>query len=118
MAFKILPDGKKAPIGHQFVQCHVVFDIKIEDFRSETRLVAGDHMTKAPATIMYASVLSRKTVRMALMVTTLNDPEVKLGDILNACVQTPITEMVWTTQDFEFCKDTSKTAVFVRVLYG
>ena len=33
VAFEVLPDGKSAPIGHQFVQCHMVFDIKMEDFR-------------------------------------------------------------------------------------
>ena len=33
VAFEILPDGKSVPIDHQFVQCHIVFDIKIEDFK-------------------------------------------------------------------------------------
>jgi hypothetical protein len=32
VAFKILPDGQPAPIGHQTIPCHMVFDIKIEDF--------------------------------------------------------------------------------------
>ena len=34
-AFMILQDGKKATIGHQFVQCHMVFDIKVKN--SEVR---------------------------------------------------------------------------------
>ena len=63
VAFKVLPDGKSVPIGHQFVQCHMVFDIKMEDFRCKARLVAGGHMTMAPDTITYASVVSRETVR-------------------------------------------------------
>ena len=33
VAFEVLPDGKSVPIGHQFVQCHTVFDIKMEEFR-------------------------------------------------------------------------------------
>ncbi len=33
VAFKILPDGKSLPIGYQKVPCHMVFDIKMEDFR-------------------------------------------------------------------------------------
>ena len=45
VAFEVLPDGKSVPIGHQFVQCHMVFDIKMEDFRCKARLVAGGHMT-------------------------------------------------------------------------
>ena len=27
------PDRKSAPIGDQFVQCHMVFNIKMADFR-------------------------------------------------------------------------------------
>ena len=46
----------------------MVFDIKMKDFRYKPRLVAGGHMTKAPATIRYASVMSKATVKIALMV--------------------------------------------------
>ena len=51
-------------------------------------------MTKALATIMYASVVSRETVRISLMITALNDLEVELG---NAYLQAPVTEKLWTT---------------------
>ena len=91
---------------------------QMEDFRWNARLVAGDHMTKAPTTIMYASVVSRETVRIALMIATLNDLEVKSGNILNPYVQGPVTEKVWTTLGTEFGKDARKTAVIVRALYG
>ena len=57
-------------------------------------LVAGDHVTKAPMTITYVSVVSRKTVRIALMTATINDLDVKSGNILNAYVQAPVTEKV------------------------
>ena len=75
-------------------------------------------MTKAPAPIMYASVVSRETVRIVLMIAALNDLEVKLGNILNAYVQAPVTKKVWTTLGPEFGKDTGKTAVIFRALYG
>ena len=65
-AFKILLDGQSAPIGSQKIPCHMIFDIKMEDFRRKARLAAGGHMTKAPATITYASVVSRETMRIAL----------------------------------------------------
>ena len=51
----------------------MIFDIIMEDFRQKARLVVGGHMTKAPATITYTSVVSIETVRIALMVATLND---------------------------------------------
>ena len=74
-------------------------------------------MTKAPATIMYASVVSREAVRIALMVATISDLKVKLGNILKS-VQASVTVKVWTTLGPEFDKDTRMTAVIVRYLYG
>ena len=94
VSFKILPNEKKALISHQFVLCHIIFDIKMENFRFKARLVAGGHMTKLPATITYTSVVSRETVRIALVIATLNDLEVVLGDILSAYTQAPDTEKV------------------------
>ena len=72
----------------------MVFDVKMEDFICKTRLVAGGHMAKAQATVTYASVVSRETVIIALMIITLNNLEVKSGDILNAYVQVLVTEKV------------------------
>ena len=51
-------------------------------------------MTKAPATITCVSVVSEETVRIALMIATLNYFELMSSDILNAYVQAPATEMV------------------------
>ena len=52
------------------------------------------------------------------MIIILNDFEVKLSDILNAYVQAPVTEKVWTTSGLEFDIDAGKTAGIVRALYG
>ncbi len=32
IAFNILPDGHSAPIGYQTILCHMIFDMKMEDF--------------------------------------------------------------------------------------
>ncbi len=32
VAFKILLDGQSAPIGYQKIPCHMIFDIKMDDF--------------------------------------------------------------------------------------
>ena len=74
-------------------------------------------MTKALAAILYASVVSRETVRIALMIATLNELQVKSGNILNASVQASVTEKVWTTLGCEFSKHAGKTAVIIRALY-
>jgi hypothetical protein len=55
------------PPGYQYMECHMVFDIKLDGFKRKARLVAGGHMTDAPAVMTYASVVSPDTVRIALM---------------------------------------------------
>ncbi len=32
IASNILPDGRSAPIGYQKIPCHMIFDVKMEDF--------------------------------------------------------------------------------------
>ena len=51
----------------------------LEDFRRKARYVAGGHMTEAPATLTYASVVSRESVRIALTMAALHGLEVKTG---------------------------------------
>ena len=75
-AFEILPNGQRAQRDYQYVHCHMIFTIKMEDFRRKARLVGGGHMTEAPAAVTYASVVSRETVRIALLIAALNDLEV------------------------------------------
>ena len=79
-------------MGHHFVQCCMVFDINMDDFRCKAQLAAGGYMAKAQATVTYAIVLSRKMVRIVLMIAALNDLEVKSAVVLNAYVQAPVTE--------------------------
>jgi hypothetical protein len=90
----------------------------MEDFRQKARLVAGGHLTKAPATITYTSVVSRETMHLALTFASLNDLEVKVGDVLNAYITAPVKEKVWTILGPEFGLDSGKSAVIVRALYG
>ncbi len=118
IAFNILPDGHVAPIGYQKIPCHMIFDVKMEDFRRKARLVAGGHRTEAPATLTYASVVSRETVRLALTIAALNDFEVKVGDVLNAYITAPVKEKVWTVLGPEFGPDAGRSAIIVRALYG
>jgi hypothetical protein len=49
-------------------------------------------MTKAPATITYARVVSCETICIAPLMAALNDLNVKVGDVLNAYITAPITE--------------------------
>jgi hypothetical protein len=117
IAFNILPDGRSAPIGYQKIPCHMIIDVKMEDFQQKARLVAGGHLTQAPATITYASVVSREIMRLALTFASLNDLEVKVGDVLNAYITAPVMKKVWTILGPEFGHDSGKSAVIVHALY-
>ncbi len=96
----------------------MIFDVKMEDFCHKAHLVAGGHLTKAPATITYASVVSWETVRIALMLVALNDLKVEASDVLNAYIMAPVAEKIWTILGPEFGNDFGKTAIIVRALYG
>ena len=73
IAFKIKYGDEKIPPGYQYIRCHMIFDVKMEVFRRKARYVAQGNMTETPATLTYASVVSRESVRIALTLAALND---------------------------------------------
>ena len=118
VAFHILEDGVAIPPGYQFMECHIVFDIKFDGFTFKSRMVAGGHMVDTPSFLTYASVVSRETVRIALLIAALHDLDVKAADVQNAYLTAPTTEKVWTKCGPEFGPDAGKRALIVRALYG
>ena len=97
----------------------MIFDVKMEDFRQKARLVASGHVTEAPATITYASiVVARDTVHITLLLAALNEVDVKVINVLNAYITMPVTERIWKVLGPEFGIDARKRAVIVRTLYG
>jgi hypothetical protein len=118
IAFKCLTLCEHAPLDYKWIKCHMIFDVKIEDFRRKAHMVAGGHMTGAPTIMTYTSVVSRETIRIALTIATLNDLEVKVADILNAYISAPIKEKVWCALGPDFGPDAGKSAIIVHALYG
>jgi hypothetical protein len=118
IAFKCLNPGKCVPLDYKLIECHMIFDIKIEDFRRKAHMVAGEHMTGAPTIMTYTSVVSRETVCIALTIAALNDLEVKAADILNAYISAPIKEKVRCALGPEFGPNAGKSAIIVHALYG
>jgi len=47
VAFQILDDGEKPPVGSQWIPFHMIFDIKC-DVTRKARFVASGHWTDAP----------------------------------------------------------------------
>jgi hypothetical protein len=118
IAFKILNGEEAVPPTYQKITCHVIFDVKMEDFRRKARFVAGGHTTDTPHAMTYASGVSRESVRIAQTLAALNDLEVKMADIENAYLTAPITEQVWCILGPEFGEDAGKKALIFRALYG
>jgi hypothetical protein len=118
ITFNVLENNQMAPEGHQEIRCHGIYDIKMDSFAQKFRMVAGGHMTEAPATLTYASVVSRESVQIMLTIAALNDLQVKAGDTQNAYLMAPVTEKIWTRLGKEVGTDCGKKAVIVRALYG
>ena len=105
--------------GYQKVDCHMIFDIKLgENFRRKARMVAGGHQTVTPAALTYASVVSRDSVRIALMIAALNDLDILAADIQNAYLTAQCKEKIYTIAGPEFGSDEGKIFIIVRALYG
>jgi hypothetical protein len=96
IAFKIINGEESFTPTYQEIRCHMIFDVKMEDFRLKTSFVAGGHTPDTPHTMTYASFVARESVRVALILAALNDLDVNMADIENAYLTAPITEKVWT----------------------
>ena len=118
VAFRLLADGQNPPPGHSYMDCHMIFDIKLDGFRRKTRLVVGGHTVEMPPVMTYASVVSRDTIRIALTITALNDLQVKASNMQNDFLTVPCEEKIWTKLGPEFGVDAGKSAVLTRALYG
>ena len=79
--FRKLDNWEIFPLGYQHVNCHMIFDVKMDDFCNKARLEAGGHVTNTPSTITYAIIVFREKVRIALTLDALNDFPVKAAEI-------------------------------------
>jgi hypothetical protein len=116
-AFEVLEEGQSLPVGYKEIKCHIVFDIKA-DFTRKCRYVAGGHMTDPPASITYASVVSRESVRIAFLIAALNGLDIAAADIGNAYINAPCRERVGITCGAEWGPLQGMKAKIVRALYG
>ena len=104
-------------VGYQEIDCHMVFDVKM-DFTRKARFVAGGNTTEAPSSMTYSSVVSRDSVRILLTVAALNDLDVYSCDVANAYLNAPCREKIWFEGGTECGDDRGKVLVVVRALYG
>lgn len=104
--------------GHQEIKCHIIFDVKM-DFTRKARFVAGGHMTSAPNSLTYSSVVSRESVKIAFLVAALNDLDIMSCNIGNAYLNAPCWERIWFVAGVECGPDLQgHVCKLVRALYG
>ena len=84
IVFDVRPICAKPPVGCNYIGVHMVFDIKMTDFKYKARMVGNGNETGPPASLTYAPVVSREYVRITLTIAALNGLEVKTSDIQNA----------------------------------
>ena len=90
IAFEVLGEGERAPSGYRRIDCHMIFDVKMDGaFTRKARYVANGNMIDAPPSMTYASVVSRDSVRIALTLAALNDLDVQCADVQNAYLKAP-----------------------------
>ncbi len=103
--------------GHQEIKCRIIFDVKM-DFMQKARFVAGGHMTEAPKSLTYSSVVSRESVKIAFLIAALNGLDIMSCDIGNAYLNAPCGKKIWFVAGAE-CGDLKGIPCkLVRALYG
>jgi hypothetical protein len=64
-------EARKRLIGYQQINCHMVFNVKMEGLARKVRYVAGGHTIKIPKSLTYASVVTRESVRIRFLIAAL-----------------------------------------------
>ena len=121
VAFKVIDADENIPVGSRHINYHMIFDVKA-DLTKKARLVAGGHLNKGiPHHTTYSSVVSRDSVRICLLIASLNGLDVLCGDVSNAYLNAIPRESCHVTINDPWLFGASavgKTAIICRALYG
>ena len=88
------------------------------DLTRKARMVARGHTTETPASLTYLSVVSRDSVRIALLIAALIDLDIIACNIGNAYLNAPCREKIWFVAGPEFRSKQGQVVKVVRALYG
>jgi hypothetical protein len=75
-------------------------------------------MTLPRTSMMYSTVVTRESIRIAFMLATLNDLEVQAANISNAYLNAPCREKIWIVAGPEFGSNEGSVMKVVRAWYG
>ena len=118
VAFEILEPNARPPPGWTRSSGHLIFDVKM-DFTRKARWVKDGHRTPDAITPSYAGVVSRDSIRIALVYAKLLGLGICGGDIRNAFLQAPSSEKHYIVCGPEFGLEyVGRCALIRRALYG
>ena len=92
-AFKFLDKHLKAPHGFKRINYRIIFEVKMNLTR-KAHFEAGGHITATPTVMMCTSVVSRKSVRITLLLASLNDVDLLDDNITLAYLNAPTKKFV------------------------
>jgi len=92
VAFEVLKEEMKAPIGWSRVTVHLVWGIVKMDFTRKARWVLDGHKTPNSIVSTYAGVVSRDSIRIAFTYAAMNGLDVFAADIRNVYLQAPSSQ--------------------------
>ena len=116
--FEIKEPGESAPVGSTHIDLTVVFDVKM-DFTRKVRICARGDQTDPPSSITYASVVTRESIRIGLLVAALNDLDIMSADVAGAYLNADCPEKVHIICGPEFGTDfIGRVAIIKKALYG
>jgi hypothetical protein len=111
-------DDDVMPPGFNEIDCHMVFDVKLDLVR-KVRFVAGGHQTDPPKESVYSSIISCDSVHLAFLIAALDDLEILSADVQNAYLNAPTKKKIYTTAGPEFGQGKEgRPVMIVRALYG
>ena len=98
-ALQVLEDGKEVPVGSQFVDLMMIFDVKM-DLTRKARLVAQGDQVETPSNLTHASTVSRDSICIALLLASLNNLTLLAANVAGAYLNAPCGEKVHTVDPY------------------
>jgi hypothetical protein len=111
VAFEVLEEEMKAPIGWSKVTGHLVWDVKMDFTRKARWVLDGHNKTPNPIRSNYAGVVSRDSIQIAFTYAALNDLVVFAADVRNAYLQAPSSQ-----KDYILCGPNLELKTLGRLL--
>jgi hypothetical protein len=117
-ALEVHEGDEKDLVSYTLITGHLIFDIKLgKNFKRKARYVADCHKTDPPATINYALVVSRDSVRLFFLLAALNDLKVAACDIQGAYLRADCREKIYIRAGPEFGSEEGLLFIIRKALY-